>query len=189
MHTPFTRRGAIGVTAAALAALAGAASVHAQDASPAASPAAGVTMDAIAGGGVLSQLGVEVPFSMMFFAAPGVDGGGGGTFRLVDPTIESAPLTIEGTGVISYEQLSEAATHGRRIVGWSTINGSGNYPFMLQVEDLGEPGSGEDVFNLVLGEAAIPFLGGEDKSGCDCGGFGYSLRSNVMAGDITLLVP
>jgi hypothetical protein len=188
MHTPFTRRRAIGVSAAALASLAGVATATARDATPVASPAAGATLDAIAGGGVLNQLGVEVPFSMMFFTTGG-DEGVGGTFRLVDGTIESAPLVIEGTGVISYEQLSETATHGRRIVGWATINGTGQYPFMLQVEDSGEPGSGEDVFNLVLGEAAVPFLGGEDKSGCDCGGFGYSLRSNVMAGDITLLAP
>lgn len=58
---------------------------------------------------------------------------------------------------------------------------------MLQVEDLGDPGSGEDTFNLVFGEAAAPFLTGEDNSGCDCGGLGYSIRSNVVEGDLSVM--
>ena len=105
--------------------------------------------------------------------------------RLVDESTPNHPLLIEATEIVSVAPLSAQSTTGRQIVGWGTLNMHGRYPFMLLIDDLGAPGSGEDTFNLVFGEAALPFLAGEDKSGCDCGGLGYAIRSNVLDGDLS----
>lgn len=189
MGQPLSRRKLGGMLAAI-----GAATVTrsaAQDATPAATPlpegAAGV--DGVAGGGTLSQMGVDVPFSLMAFSVPGRDGEPvvGGFMRLVDESTLNHPLVIEATEILSVAPLSAQSTGGRQVTGWGTLNMHGHYPFMLQVEDLGEPGSGEDTFNLVFGEAALPFLTGEDKSGCDCGGLGYAIRSNVVEGDLSII--
>lgn len=168
-----------------------AAGASAQHATPVATPlAAGEgDVDAVAGGGVLSQMGVDVPFSLMAFSFPGPDGEPvtGGFLRLVDDSTPNHPLVIEATEIVSVGPLSAQSTSGRHVTGYGTLNMHGRYPFMLQIEDLGDPGSGEDTFNLVFGEAAAPFLTGEDKSGCDCGGLGYAIRSKVVEGDISVL--
>lgn len=181
----------LGGMLAALGAIS-AAGAAAQDATPGATPLAdedSLVIDGVAGGGTLSQMGVEVPFSFMAFSVPGADGDPviGGFLRLVDDGTPNHPLLIEASDIVSVALLSAQSTTGRQITGYGTINGYGRYPFMLQVEDLGPPGSGEDTFNLVLGEAAAPFLTGEDKSGCDCGGLGYSIRSSVTRGDISVI--
>lgn len=165
--------------------------VSAQDSTPVATPildAAG-GIDGVAGGGVLRQMGVDVPFSLMAFSVPGRDGEPvvGGFLRLVDDSTPNHPLVIEASEIVSIEPFSTQSTTGRQIIGVGTLNMNGRYPFMLQVEDLGDPGSGEDTFNLVFGEAAAPFLTGEDNSGCDCGGLGYSIRSNVVEGDLSVM--
>lgn len=188
MQTRLSRRGVLG--AAALSVVA-ARPVAAQVATPAASPVTGDTIEGVAGGGTLSQLGVEVQFSMMAVTTPGQDGESRvyGFLKLVDATIESTPLVIEGNELISCEQLSDSVPHGRRIIGWASVNGGDRLPYVLQVEDNGEPGSGEDTFNLVLGEAAVAFLGEQDAASCNCKGFSYSLLSNVLSGDIALINP
>lgn len=167
------------------------AGVSAQDGTPVATPLSGVAtgIDGVAGGGTLSQMGVKVPFSFMAFSVPGLDGQPvvGGFMRLVDDSTLNHPLVIEATEIVSVQPLSPRSTTGRQVTGWGTLNMHGHYPFMLQVDDLGEPGSGEDTFNLVFGEAALPFLTGEDKSGCDCGGLGYAIRSNVTSGDLSVI--
>jgi len=145
-----------------------------------------ITTDGIAGGGTLMNLGHEVPFSLAVFARE-QEGGEPvvqGTFRLNDSSPDN-PVIIEGEFFNAVSAFSEEAPNARQIQGWARANGNGPFPFLLQVEDVGEPGSGEDTFNLVFGDAAIPFLGGEAKN-CDCGGFSYSLRSNVVAGDLAL---
>lgn len=181
-----SRRTFSGLLAAGFGAMAGE-GVLAQDATPL--PGGGSGIDGVAGGGTLSQMGVDVPFSLMAFSVPGLDGEPvtGGFLRIVDTSTLNHPLLIEATEIVSVEPLSEQSPTGRQVIGFGTLNMNGRYPFMLQVEDLGDPGSGEDTFNLVFGEAAIPFLTGEDKSGCDCGGLGYSIRSNVVEGDLAVL--
>lgn len=189
MGHKFTRR-TLGGMLAALGATT-VTGVSAQVATPPATPrvdnASGI--DGVAGGGTLSQNGVDVPFSLMAFSVPGPDGAPvtGGFMRLVDKSTLNHPLLIEATEILSLAPLSAQSLTGRQVIGWGTLNMHGRYPFMLQVDDRGEPGSGEDTFNLVFGEAALPFLTGEDKSGCDCGGLGYAIRSNVIAGDLSLI--
>jgi hypothetical protein len=189
MGNTMSRR-TLGGMLAAIGAMA-ASGATARDGTPVATPSS-VThrgIDGVAGGGVLRQMGSAVPFSLMAFSVPGPDGEPvvGGLLRLVDDTTPNHPLLIEATEIQSVGPLSAQSSTGRQVTGYGTLNGCGHYPFMLQVEDLGDPGSGEDTFNLVFGEAAAPFLTGEDKSGCDCGGLGYAIRSNVTQGDISVV--
>lgn len=80
--------------------------------------------------------------------------------------------------------FSNSLPDARQVIGWARVNDIGPMPFVLQVEDLGMPGSGEDTFNLVLGTDAHAYLGGE-LSGCNCGGYSYNLRSKVITGDFS----
>jgi hypothetical protein len=146
-----------------------------------------VTADGIAGGGTLMNVGNEVPFSLAVFAREqeGAEPLVQGTFRVNDPSDPHNPVMLESEFFNSITAFSKEAPNARQIQGWARVNGNGPFPFLLQVEDVGEPGAGEDTVNLVFGDAALPFLGGEAKN-CDCGGYSYSLRSNVVAGDLAL---
>lgn len=189
MGTMMSRR-TLGGMLAASGALA-VARMSAQEAAPDATPLAGSDrrIDGVAGGGILDHMGAEVPFSLMAFSVPGSDGTQviGGALHLVDRSVLNHPVEIDATEIVSLALLSARSTAGRQLTGFGTLNGHGHYPFMLQVEDLGAPGSGEDTFDLVFGEDATPFLSGEETSGCDCGGPGYRIRSNVVKGDLALL--
>lgn len=182
----FSRRKLAGVSAAGVAtALIGGRLASAQDTTPTAQDAA---MSGIAGGGALRAINGEVSFALAVFTTNGADGEPGvqGTFQLEDATDPMITVTISSVRFDSIEQLSEKATRGRRIVGWATLNGAGEYPFLLEAEDLGSPGSGEDQFNLVLGADAESFISAKQASNCDCGGYSYGLRSTVLSGDLAL---
>lgn len=48
------------------------------------------------------------------------------------------------------------------ITGYATVNGAGSYPFIVYVEDNGEPGKGVDVFNISL--PTYPYSNGANLS-------------------------
>jgi hypothetical protein len=190
--TTMSRRKLAGLSGAGLAAvLTGRTVIAAQAATPdpATTPVTGDTpLAGIAGGGTLTAPGGEVSFSLAVFRSVGATGEPvvQGSFLLSDQTAPTDPVAIEGIEFTEFEQLSMLSPAGRRIVGWATLNGSGEYPFLLQVEDLGAPGSGEDTFHLVLGEDAVPFLADDAISSCDCAGFSYNVQSGVLSGDLAL---
>lgn len=180
-----SRRRVLGMSGAVLGGFLAGRVAMAQEAT--APPVEIVTTDGIAGGGTLTNAGNDVPFSLAVFARA-QEGGEPvvqGTFRLIDRSVPGDPVVIESEFFNSISAFSTAEPDARRIQGWARANGNGPFPFLLQVEDVGEPGAGEDTVNFVFGDAALPFLGGEAKN-CDCGGFSYSLRSNVVAGDLAL---
>lgn len=182
-----TRRKMVGLSGAGVAsALLGASrQALAQDSTPVVTD---VTRSGIAGGGALQAINGEVSFSLAVFRAAGTDGEPlvQGMFLLEDATDPMITVTIASLRFDTFEQLSEKSPNGRRIVGWATLNGAGEYPFLLQVEDLGTPGSGEDQFNLVLGADAEPFISEAQASNCDCGGYSYGLRSALLSGDLAV---
>jgi hypothetical protein len=181
-----SRRHLIGAAGAGLGAvMACRVGLAAQDATG--PPVEMVTTDGIAWGGTLISFGNEVPFSLAVFAREqeGAEPLVQGTFRLNDQTDPANPVMLESEVFNTITAFSTDAPNARQIQGWARVNGDGPFPFLLQVEDVGEPGAGEDTVNLVFGDAALPFLGGEART-CDCGGFSYSLRSNVVAGDLAL---
>jgi hypothetical protein len=60
---------------------------------------------------------------------------------------------------------------------------------VLEVVDAGGPGSGDDTFALAVGQAAAPYLEGEEKNACDCENYSYSLEGAVVAGDVLVVEP
>jgi hypothetical protein len=167
------RRAMLGAGAAAIAGLA--------------LPGAGAAQDGagelLAGGGA-----VETPLGTIDFGlvvSADVDGKVAGELTLRDMTQPGNPTVLRSTQLNRLEPISADAPDGRQLIGWVT-SGAESAIFVLRVEDLDGPGSGKDTFNLVVGEAAAPFLEGEEKSACDCADYSYSVKGTVVAGDILI---
>ncbi|MDQ3541233.1 MAG: hypothetical protein M3440_11130 [Chloroflexota bacterium] len=182
-----TRRGAMQLGAASLVAVtlmrqAGASG--AQD-TPGLPPA--VMTDGYAGGGTVPTATGEAQFSLAVFARDRGDGSPvtiSGSFQVQDLSDPANPMTMTSDEITSYSAFSTSLPNARQITGWAKVNGSGPYPFLLQVEDTVAIGEAADTFNLVFGNAALPFLLGDLGKTCDCGGFSYSLRGTVASGDL-----
>jgi hypothetical protein len=92
-------------------------------------------------------------------------------------------FTFVSTAISDYIvlDLPPEQGQGRRIEGRMSVNGTADYPFALEVFDVGPPGSGVDTVNLVVGDgaqigAATPPAGGY--------GFSYSAAGAIVAGDV-----
>src|SRR3989304_1713433 len=72
-----------------------------------------------------------------------------------------AKLNIKSTNIIAVVTTADK-TKGS-IIGSATVNGDGTYPFILYVEDNGEPGKGVDKFEISL--PTYPHLNGAILSG------------------------
>lgn len=182
-----TRRRVIGMTAAMLAGCmtsAGVARESTPIASPAATPMASpqVSRITITGKGEIASVDAKVPFEIDITA----DGEGRrGGFTLVGSSWGTAAtyrsMTLEKVGPISTQSPQVI-----RIVGTAGMNGGAPAAFLLDLEDGGGEGSGQDTVSFVYGDEALPFLGEDVKLGCDCGGPGYSLRGILEAGDLVI---
>ncbi|MGN6483713.1 MAG: hypothetical protein ACTHMX_04855 [Thermomicrobiales bacterium] len=157
----------------------------AQDAT--ATPVQNVTTDGIGGGGTVPTGYGDATFALTAFALPGADGNPvfNGGFTLSDPKNPEEPIQMVAQFFNQITAFSTAQPNAREIIGWATVNERGPYPFVLQVEDIGPAGSGQDSFNLVFGNDALPFIHTDAKK-CDCGGFTYALRGTVAQGDLVL---
>ncbi len=183
-----TRRGAMRLGAASLAVAAATlrrtGALGAQEGAGMPPP---VMTDGYAGGGAVKTAIGKAQFSLAVFARDRGDGSPvaiAGSFQLKDMSDPANPVTMASQEFTSYSAYSTALPNARQITGWATINETGPYPFLLQVEDTAVIGDVTDTFNLVFGEAALPFLPGEGGKTCDCGGFSYSLRGTVGSGDL-----
>jgi hypothetical protein len=146
-----------------------------------------VLTDGYAGGGTVPIATGEAQFSLAVFARDQGDGSPvviSGSFQLADTSDGANPVLMTSDEFTSYSAFSTSLPNARQVTGWARVNGSGPYPFLLQVEDTAAVGDGADTFNLVFGEAALPFLPGQAGKTCDCGGFTYSLRGTVASGDL-----
>lgn len=183
-----TRRGVMLTGAAGLAigvlGTAGA-GVMAQDET--ATPVENVTADGIGGGGLVPTGYGDATFALTAFALPGADGQPvfNGGFTLSDPANPDEPIVMVSQFFNQITAYSTSQPNAREIMGWATVNDRGPYPYVLQVEDMGPVGSGQDSFNLVFGNDALPFIHTDAKK-CDCGGFTYSLRGTISQGDLVL---
>ena len=150
--------------------------------------AAAEEVDGIAGGGVVPNGAGEAQFSLAVVRVPreGQAPMLTGAFVLSDPNAPEGATLIQSTDLTEFTAFSTERPHARQIVGWATVNGSGTVPFLLQVEDTGAPGAGEDTFNLVVGQAAAQFLSAQGKA-CDCGQYSYGLRGALTSGDLTAI--
>lgn len=188
-ETAITRRGMMRLGAASVIGVAGislnrSGAVNAQDASG--MPPAVMT-DGYAGGGTVPTATGEAQFSLAVFARDRGDGSPvtiSGSFQVQDLSDPANPVTMTSDEFTSYSAFSTSLPKARQITGWAKVNRSGPYPFLLQVEDTAAIGDATDTFNLVFGNAALPFLPGDLGKACDCGGFTYSLKGTVASGDL-----
>ncbi|MBA2278112.1 MAG: hypothetical protein H0W06_10150 [Chloroflexia bacterium] len=179
-HPRLTRRATLGGALAGLATAAGLGAVS--------SVAAADEVDGIAGGGVVTSGAGDTQFSLAVVHVPrdGQDPLLTGAFVLNDPNAPDGAVLLHSVSLVEFTAYSTERPHARQIVGWATINSAGSYPFLLRVEDTTAPGAGEDTFNLVLGQAALPFLADAGHV-CDCGQYSYSLRGPLTSGDLTTI--
>ncbi len=183
-----SRRGVVRLGAASLVAGAAAqGSVRAPRAQDDADLPPLVMTDGYAGGGTVpSSLGAA-QFSLAVFARDRGDGSPAapsGSFQLQDLSDPANPVTMTSDEFTSYTAFSTQRPNARQVTGWARVNDTGPFPFLLQVEDMAAVGDQVDTFNLVFGDAAVPFLPGNGSLVCDCGGFSYSLRGTVASGDV-----
>lgn len=150
-----------------------------------ATPVENVTADGICGGGTVPTGYGDATFALTAFVLPGADGNPvfNGGFTLSDPDNPAEPIAMVAQFFNQITAYSTSQPNAREIIGWATVNERGPYPFVLQVEDIGPAGSGQDTFNLVFGNDALPFIHTDAKK-CDCGGFTYALRGTVAQGDL-----
>jgi len=144
-----------------------------------------VTTDGIGGGGVVPTGYGNATFALTAFALPDAEGKPvfNGGFTLSDPNFSEEPILMVSQFFNEIIAFSTAQPNARQIMGWALVNERGPYPYMLQVSDIGAIDKGEDSFNLVFGNAALPFMKADAKN-CDCAGFTYSLRGTVAQGDL-----
>jgi len=101
-----------------------------------------------------------------------------GFVRWVDAKWEGSGLTLESVGPITYEEVpSQEQT--REIRGTMQANGSGDYPFVMQVMDAGPTALGQDTASLAVGDEAA--------EGAAASGFGYGATGTLIGGDLQLL--
>jgi hypothetical protein len=131
----------------------------------------------ITGGGVLRTDGGDVNV-ILFATQLGEDAPqqAAGFVRWLDPTTEGG-LSLESVGPISYA-WPEGEEHLRYVHGVMTVNGQGEQPFVLEVNDAGPGKANEDTAHLMVGDAA----GGSGSTG-----FGYEAKGALVGGDIQLL--
>lgn len=183
-----TRRGALRIGLASLAG--GAVTTLGQPALAGAQDAPGMPppamTDGYAGGGTVPTSTGNAQFSLAVFARDRGDGSPAliaGSFQLQDMSDPANPVTMTSEEFTSYASFAPSLPNARQVTGWAKANDSGPYPFLLQVEDTAAIGDAADTFNLVFGNAALPFIPGDGKV-CDCGGFSYSLKGTVASGDL-----
>lgn len=171
------RRRLVGMAAGSVAAMAMLGNATAQESGPAAT-------EVIAGGGAVETVLGLVDFGLV--ARVNEDGTVTGSLTLRDFTQPGNPVVMQSTQLNRLEASSGDTPNARDLVGWVSTGGQ-TAIFLLQVEDVDGPGSGKDVFRLYVGEAAAPFLEGEEQSACDCADYSYAVEGVVIQGDILVI--
>jgi hypothetical protein len=172
-----SRRRALRAGTATLAVIAMTAAAAAQEGASAREIVAG-------GGAVETALGLV---DVGLVARVADDGSVAGSLTLADVTMPGRPIVLRSTQLNRVEAHDAARPSARRVIGWAPTAGA-TALFVLQIEDSGSPGSGDDAFALHVGEAAAPLLDGDEAQVCDCADVSYTVEGPVVDGDI-LLVP
>lgn len=96
---------------------------------------------------------------------------------------KEAKLTLRSTVITDYivPEVQPEQGASRQIIGIVRDEGGTEYPFDLEVVDVGLPGSGEDTFNLNVGDGARSSADATPASGL---GFSYIANGLVARGDI-----
>jgi hypothetical protein len=95
-------------------------------------------------------------------------------------------VSLASLGLTSYEDLPGEDT-GRRIQGTMSVNGTGQFPFVLDVVDGGPPGSGKDTIALTVGDDLATAGNGTSTEETTTGigdSFRYQTSGIFASGDI-----
>jgi hypothetical protein len=108
-----------------------------------------------------------------------------GAIAWYDPAgLDGQPLTLALVSVESYGPLGVDLPNARRLTGTVSVNGEGEHPFALQVEDFGEIGVVPDTVHLAVGGAVATMTGtpvpAEDA-------FSYEIEGELATGDVQLI--
>ena len=146
-----------------------------------------VTQRGMAGGGLVRFEQGEASFSL--FVSRLIFSGDDpevvvGSIIWVD---KAAKLTLRSTAITDYivPEVQPERGVSRQIIGTMSDDAGTEYPFDLEVVDVDLPGSGEDTFNLKVGDGARPSANATPASGL---GFSYIADGLVARGDIQELV-
>jgi hypothetical protein len=142
--------------------------------------------DGVAGGGTFESPAGEAEFSLVAFAQDQGDLPADfvGTFSLQDAAGPEGPLLMETQSLSGYSAPDEESPELRRVIGWATANGSGPFPYILDVEFPVEGLSEDTTLTVLFGEAAAILMGTGKESACDCGGFDYRVKGTVTRGGV-----
>lgn len=143
--------------------------------------------DGIAGGGTLESPAGEAEFSMVAFAQDRGDGTADfvGDFSLQDPAGPEGPLTMTTQSLSGYTAPDADQPDTRRVIGWANANGSGPFPFIVDVALAGESEAEGATLTVLFGDTAAILMGTGNESACDCGGFDYRVKGTVTRGGVT----
>jgi len=96
---------------------------------------------------------------------------------------QGANLTLRSTAITDYivPEVQPELGVSRQIIGTMRDDGGSEYPFDLEVVDVDLPGSGEDTFNLKVGDGARSGADATPASGHE---FSYIANGLVVQGDI-----
>jgi hypothetical protein len=92
-------------------------------------------------------------------------------------------LVLESTEVNSCTVMPDNPG-GRDVHGRMTVNGEGDYPFVMQLIDNGPPGTGQDSLTLEVGSPAARKAEGDDPSDTEAI---YTVKARLVAGDLQWL--
>jgi hypothetical protein len=108
-----------------------------------------------------------------------------GALAWYDPTgADGQPLTLTLASAESYGPIGDDLPNTRRLTGTVSVNGEGEVPFALQLEDTGEVGVLPDTVHLVVG-AAVSDLTGTPVPAADS--FSYDVEGELVTGDVQLI--
>lgn len=92
-------------------------------------------------------------------------------------------LTLESTEITECAGFGDHPG-GRRVTGQMSVNGQGNYPFIVRTLDDGPPGSGRDTIELEVNGAQV---GDEVPADVTLTTGTYAASARLVAGDFQLL--
>jgi hypothetical protein len=93
-------------------------------------------------------------------------------------------LTLESTEITECIPFGDHPG-GRRVSGRMTVNGAGDYPFVMRTLDDGSPGAGRDTIELEVNGATV---GDQIPIEVTLGEGTYAASARLVAGDFQLLI-
>ncbi len=108
-----------------------------------------------------------------------------GSFVLYDAHAEGGAALLQSVSLDDFKAYATNNPNARQLTGNLSVNGDGVFPFLLQVAAGAKAGE-QDTFNLVVGQAALPYLGNASVA-CNCAAYTYALSGPLSKGKLHLV--